>query len=77
MRYSGAVSTQNALKLLFELRAVLDRIGESDDTLHESLVHDVDRAVRLADACIAQLAEESPEPGEGDETEEEEDEEGE
>jgi hypothetical protein len=56
----GAVSTQNALKLLFELRAVLDRVGESDVTLHETVAHDVERAVRLANACIAQLTEDSP-----------------
>jgi hypothetical protein len=65
------VSTQNALKLLFELRAVLDRLGENNETLHEALVHDLDRAVRLTDSCIAQLTEESPEAPDTDEEEEE------
>jgi len=64
------VSTQSALKLLYELRAVLDRLGESEISLHETLVHDIDRAVRLADHCIAQLTEESPESAEGDEDDE-------
>jgi hypothetical protein len=61
LRYAGGVSTQTALTLLFELRAVLDRIGESDVSLHEAIVHDVDRAVRLTNSCIAQLSDESPE----------------
>jgi hypothetical protein len=52
------------------LRAVLDRLGESEISLHETLVHDIDRAVRLADHCIAQLTEESPESAEGDEDDE-------
>ena len=63
------MSTQNALKLLFELRAVLDRIGESDLTLHETIVHDVERAARLANSCIAQLTEDSPADPEDDDDE--------
>jgi len=59
LRYAGEVSTQIALKLLFELRAVLDRVGESDITLHETIAHDVERALRLTNDCIAQLAEDS------------------
>ncbi|MGA3169446.1 MAG: hypothetical protein ABSE62_00380 [Chthoniobacteraceae bacterium] len=51
------MSTQNALKLLFELRAVLDRLGEEDQTLKEALAHDIDRAMRLTDACVAELTE--------------------
>jgi len=49
------VSTPNALKLLYELRAVLDRLGEEDQTLREALAHDIDRAMRLTDACVAEL----------------------
>jgi hypothetical protein len=67
LRYAGGVSTQIALKLLFELRVVLDRLGESDITLHETIVRDIDRAVRLTDSCIAQLAEDSPDSPESDE----------
>jgi hypothetical protein len=67
----GAVSTQNALKLLFELRAVLDRVGESDVTLHETIAHDVERAVRLTNGCIAQLTEESPGAADAEEEEDE------
>jgi len=61
------VSTQTALKLLFELRVVLDRLGESDITLHETIVRDIDRAVRLTEACIAQLTEDSPDSPDPDE----------
>lgn len=66
------MSTQTALKLLFELRAVLDRLGENDSTLLEAIAHDIDRAVRLTDSCIAQLTQDAPEvsdvseAGEGD-----------
>ncbi len=70
--YDGAVSTQNALKLLFELRAVLDRVGEYDVTIRESMAHDVDEAIRLANACITELTQDTH-PGRGD-VEEEEDE---
>jgi hypothetical protein len=69
--YSGTVSTQTALKLLYELRAVLDRLGESEVTLHETLVHDIDRAVRLTDHCITQLTEETPESDDVDDEDEE------
>lgn len=65
------VSTQTALKLLFELRAVLDRLGENDSTLREALAHDIDRAVRLTNSCIAELTLDSPA---GADLEEEEDE---
>jgi hypothetical protein len=71
LRYAGPVSIPNAQKLLFELRAVLDRIGENDSTLQEAIVHDVDRAKRLADSCISQLTTDDSESGE---TEEEDDE---
>jgi hypothetical protein len=49
------VSDQTPLKLLFELRAVLDRVIESDLTLHETILHDLERASRLTDSCIAHL----------------------
>ena len=71
LRYVAAVSTQHALKLLFELRAVLDRLGESDITLHETLAHDIDRAVRLANTCIAQLTQEAPGAPEADDDDDE------
>jgi len=71
MGYDGRVSTQTALKLLFELRAVLDRIGESDITLHETMAQDVERAVRLTNACINHLTEESPEESEAEEEDDE------
>jgi 5'-3' exonuclease len=66
------VSTQTALKLLFELRAVLDRLGENDSTMREALAQDIERAVRLTNSCIGQLTQE-PSTGRA-ETEEEEDE---
>jgi hypothetical protein len=55
------VSTQTALKLLFELRAVLERVGETDFTLHETVARDIERALGLTDSCITQLTGESPE----------------
>ena len=64
------VSTQNALKLLFELRVVLDRLGENDSSLHEAVVHDVDEAVRLTDGCIAELTQEATDHQDDDEEEE-------
>ena len=66
MRYDAAVNTQTALKLLFELRAVLDRLGENDSTIQEALAHDIDRAMRLTDSCIAQLTEDSPDADDAD-----------
>lgn len=69
-RYNGIVSTQNALKLLYELRAVLDRLGENDSTLREALAQDIDRAVRLTNSCITQLAQYSPDPVDIEEEEE-------
>ncbi len=71
LRYACVVSNQNALKLLFELRAVLDRLGEDDVTLREAIAHDIDRAVRLTNACIAELTQDSPGPAETEEEEEE------
>ncbi len=65
------MSTQNALKLLFELRAVLDRVCVSDTTLHETVAHDVERALRLANSCIAQLTEDSPGSADAEEEEDE------
>jgi len=66
LRYDAAVNTQTALKLLFELRAVLDRLGENDSTIQEALAHDIDRAMRLTDSCIAQLTEDSPDADDAD-----------
>ena len=71
--YARGVSTQNALKLLFELRAVLDRIGEYDVSLRESMAHDVDEAVRLNNACISELTQDS-QGAHGGEADDEEDE---
>ena len=71
-RYAMGVSNQTVLKLLFELRAVLDRIGETDDSIEEALVHDVDRAKQLADDCIAQITRsESPSHPEAEDDEDE------
>ena len=64
------MSTQNALKLLYELRAVLDRLGENDSTLREALAQDIDRAVRFTNSCITQLAQYSPDPVDIEEEEE-------
>ncbi len=71
LRYSATVSTQIALKLLFELRAVLDRLGENDSTLREALAHDIDRAVRLTNSCITELTQGSPGPADSEEDEDE------
>lgn len=71
MGYGGGVSTQIALKLLFELRAVLDRLGESDITLHETLAHDVDRAIGLTNSCISQLTQDAPGTADAEEEDEE------
>jgi len=70
------VNTQAALKMLFELRAVLDRLGEGTSTLREAVAHDVERAIRLTNNCIAELTEENPEedPEADQEAEEEEEE---
>jgi hypothetical protein len=66
------VSNQTVLKLLFELRAVLDRIGETDSSIEEAMVHDVDRAKQLADACITQITRgESLSPAEAEDEEDE------
>ncbi len=65
------MSTQTALKLLFELRAVLDRLGENDSTLREAIAHDIDRAVRLTNSCIAQLTQDSPGGADAEEEDEE------
>lgn len=56
------MNSQNALKLLFELRAVLDRLDENDTSLEEALAHDVQRALRLTDACIAELTKDELRP---------------
>lgn len=64
------MSTQNALKLLYELRVVLDRLGENDSTLHEAVARDVDEAIRLTDGCMAELTRDA-EGSEDDEEEEE------
>ena len=65
------MSTQTALKLLFELRAVLDRLGENDSTLREAIAHDVDRAVGLTNSCIAQLTQDSPAHADAEEDDDE------
>lgn len=54
------MSTQTAVKKLFELRTVLDRLSQTDSTLYEAISQDVEEAIRLADESIAELA------GEGD-----------
>lgn len=69
--YAGRVSIQIALKLLFELRAVLDRLGEGDDTLRETIAHDIERAVRLTNSCISQLTQEPTAHGDPEEDEDE------
>ncbi len=71
LRYGQWVNIQIVLKQLFELRAVLDRLGESDITLHETLAHDVERAIRLTNSCISQLTQASTESGEAEEDEDE------
>ena len=71
LRYAFPVSNQTALKLLFELRVVLDRLGESDLSLHEAIVHDIDRAVRLANSCIAQLTQDDSGAPDNEEEEDE------
>jgi len=65
------VSIQTALKLLFELRAVLDRLGENDSTLQEAIAHDVDRAIRLTNSCIAQLTQDAPGAADAEEEDDE------
>lgn len=60
------MNTETALKLLYELRAVLERLTETGDTFQEALSNDINRAVRLTDDCITQLTEESPDPPETD-----------
>jgi hypothetical protein len=57
------VSTETLLKLLFELRAVLDRIGESDTSLYEAVSQDIDCASNLTDACIAEVSGEAESDG--------------
>jgi len=60
------VNTETALKLLFELQAILNRLAQSEISLQEALSDDIDHAVRLTDACIGQLSGESPDPAETD-----------
>ncbi len=50
------MNTENALKLLFELRAVLNRVND------DPLGNELERATRLTDACISQLTQESDDP---------------
>ena len=69
-RYNGIVSTQNALKLLYELRAVLDRLGENDSTLREALAgHRSGRAPHQF-LYYFHLAQYSPDPVDIEEEEE-------
>jgi len=56
LRYAARVNTENALKLLFELRAVLNRVND------DPLGNELERATRLTDACISQLTQESDDP---------------
>lgn len=58
------MNNEAALKLLFELRAVLDRLSQSEITLEEALSDDIDHAISLADDCISQLTGESSDPPE-------------
>jgi hypothetical protein len=62
------VNTQNVLKKLFELRAVLERISETDPGVFETIANDIDEALRLADSCIAELASEGAAPRDADES---------
>jgi len=62
------VNTENALKLLFELRAVINRLGEYS-SFDENMIGDLDRASRLTNACISQITEESDDPVSEDEEE--------
>ena len=68
MRYDAGVNTENALKLLFELRAVINRLGEYS-SFDENMIGDLDRASRLTNACISQITEESDDPVSEDEEE--------
>jgi hypothetical protein len=54
------MSSQVALKQLFELRVVLERLGEGGISLQETLAHDLERALKLTDSCIAHLTDEDP-----------------
>ncbi len=65
------MSSQVALKQLFELRVVLERLGEGGLTLQETLAHDLERAMKLTDSCIAHLTDEDPGTPDADEDEEE------
>jgi hypothetical protein len=63
------VNTENALKLLFELRATLGGVQEydlNDQGIYGAIAGDIERAIALADECISQLADEDS-PGDGDE----------
>ena len=62
------MNTENALKLLFELRAVINRLGEYS-SFDENMIGDLDRASRLTNACISQITEESDDPVSEDEEE--------
>lgn len=66
LRYAGPVNTEAAVKLLFELHAILDRLAQSEISLQEALSDDIDRAIRLTDACIGQLTGEAPDPNQTD-----------
>lgn len=50
------MALQNALKNLYELRAVLDRLAQTDSTLSEALSLDVEEAIRLTDDAVAELS---------------------
>jgi hypothetical protein len=50
-----------ALQKLWELRVVLDRLSQTDNTLYEAVSHDVEEAIKLTDDCIAELSREADE----------------
>ena len=47
------------LKKLFEVKTILDRLAQTDTTLHEAVSLDVEEANKLTDECIAELSSES------------------
>ena len=53
------MATELASRKLFELRAVLDRLAQTDTTIYEAISHDVEEAIRLTDESIAELNEDA------------------
>jgi len=60
--------TQDSLNRLYQLRAVLDRLMETDTTIYEAISRDVEEAIRLVDETIVELIDETTSP-DHDETE--------